>query len=204
MTLGLRRTRPWRGHSVQESNWRQVPRISLLPREKASPITPLVLGLLALLVVEGLALQYLYRDMSSINGGASDLSEREREREVLGVESAIADHEDEIRAVRDQLESLTAEQDLISLAYARITTERTDWASSIDALLRAETPDVRFTKIEAKPGGKVEAAGTAAGPAAMVEFQDRMRVVEDIHDLQSLKWEEGDSALLFTASIQVK
>ena len=120
------------------------------------------------------------------------------------MESAIADHEDEIRAVRDQLESLTAEQDLISLAYARITTERTDWASSIDALLRAETPDVRFTKIEAKPGGKVEAAGTAAGPAAMVEFQGRMRVVEDILDLQSLKWEEGDSALLFTASIQVK
>ena len=53
---------------VEDWDWRRVPRVSLLPEERPSILTPLVLALLMVLLIEAAGDLYLYRDLSSQEG----------------------------------------------------------------------------------------------------------------------------------------
>ena len=205
------RTRPsWLGGpttaDAREPNWRRVPKISVVPGERASVITPLVLALLALLVVEAIVLQHLYRGLQDTSDRvAAATRDLDRVEGLVSTESnTISGKEQEIAALDAQIEQLGTQQDMISKAFNELTAGRTDWGNALDVLLRTDSPEVRFDKIVGQPGGKVDVTGTAEDVAAFGTFQDHMSSVDDILFLQDSGFEEGDSHLVFTADIEVR
>ena len=193
---------------IQGWNWRQVPKVSILSSQRRPRITPLIIALLVVMLAEGLALQYLYRELSSTNDRAT--TARSVLDEIEGLKSVeeghIADEEAKIKAIDDQINQLEEQGDRASQAYSALTAARTDWEASLRALLAVDSPDIRFTKVTTKPDGTIVVTWTVAGIDAMGRFQGHMRDVDDILGLRSFQWEQqpGDDSLTFIADIVVR
>ncbi len=190
----------------QDSGWRRVPKINLLPGTRSSVITPLVLFLVAVMLLEALALQYLYRDGLSTNERSDALGRElsDIERRISAQEGAIADEEGKIAELENGLKQLAAQDEVARQAYDQLTALRPDWGASLEALLQGDSPDAMFTKVVTAPGGKIDVTGVATGVAGIDRFLEHMREVDYILDLTSFRWEEGESSLVFTADIRTR
>ena len=189
-----------------DPTWRRVPKIDLLPRTRGSFLTPVVLGLLALILVQAVVARYLLGELA-----AADEAARAARSDLIAAnaakfkeENAIADQEESITGLDSEEKQLTRQLDLIASTQSDLQAERPDWAVALEALLGADGPAIRFQNVVTTPEGDMTVTGVATGLDAMSGFQTHMLGVEDVLDLLSLQWEEGDSDLAFTAEIRVR
>ena len=189
-----------------DPTWRRVPKIDLLPRTRRSFLTPVVLGLLALILVQAVVARYLLGELAAADEAAraarSDLVEANASK--FKEENAIVDQEESITGLDTEEKQLTRQLDLIASTQSALQAERPDWAVALKALLGADGPAIRFQNVVTTPEGDMTVTGVATGLDAMSGFQTHMLSVEDVLDLLSLQWEEGDSDLVFTAEIRVR
>ena len=189
-----------------DPTWRRVPKIDLLPRARGSFLTPVVLGLLALILVQAVVARYLLSELAAADEAAraarSDLVAANAAK--FKEENAIADQEESITGLDSEAKQLTRQLDLIASTQSDLQAEHPDWAVALEALLGADGPAIRFQNVVTTPEGDMTVTGVATGLDAMSGFQTHMLGVEDVLDLLSLQWEEGDSDLVFTAEVRVR
>ena len=200
-----------RGDAPQDS-WRAVPKISVVDPPRARAVSPVVMLLVLVVVIELLVVQFLYRDYSSGKTAADALQVEAdnmasrlsiEEGDMTNSEARIGDVDNEIKAAMEQSSSQKAARDNLSTAYDEILV-RPDWAGAFDAILRADGGEIAIQTIRSQSGGKIEASGTATGITAISGLQDQFRSVSDILDLISLQLDNAEGSQTFRAEIQIR
>ena len=134
---------------MEDWDWRRVPRVSLLPEERPSILTPLVLALLAVLIIEAAGDLYLYRDLSAqedLVDAAQAVLDAEFGR-VDAVEVTIADLEERLGLVDQQLSELAARRELVSQTASDLDSARLDWSSAMTALFGADGTEIKLARV---------------------------------------------------------
>ena len=195
-----------------QDSWRAVPKISLVDPPRARTVTPIVMLLVLVIVIELLVVQFLYRDYSSGKTAAEALQVEAdnmasrlslEEGDMAASEARIGDVDNEIKAAMEQAAAQEAARENLSTAYDEILV-RPDWAGAIDAILRADGGEIAIQTIRTESGGKIEASGTATGITAISGLQDQFRSVSDILDLISLQLDNAEGSQTFRAEIQIR
>ena len=189
-------------------SWRQVPRISLIPKGRASLINPLVLGLMAVILIQVFVLQDLYRGKVSTDDTAAVLTTDldSNLQAVSTEESAIAEENAKIKAIVNEINQLGSQRDLVVQVREELASTWIDWGGggAVEALLAADGLDIRLDEAVTEPGEKMKVTATAADVAAIGRFQDHLKSVGDTLVLQSLQWEQIDSSVVINAIVEVR
>ena len=191
---------------VEDWDWRRVPRVSLLPEERPSILTPLVLALLAVLIIEAAGDLYLYRDLSSqedLVDAAQAVLDTEFGR-VDAVEVTIADLEERLGLVDQQLSELAARRELVSQTASDLDSARLDWSSAMTALFGAAGTEIKLARVVTDLSGEMRVVRTMSGVDAVGKFHDHMSQVDQTLNLRNLQVEAGDKALVFNADIEIR
>lgn len=185
----------------QGGDWRRVPKINLLPGRRAGLTKSHLIGaLVAVLVIAAVFLFNTYMGLSS----AQDQTERNRQA-LQAATKKLSVIEEELQNLITKKADLEQKRKADEQAILAATSEQIDWGASLSALLSTQGPGVRFEAITTKPDSRaVEVAGVATDVNAMVVFQSYVANVSDLLDLQSLRWQEGDSSLNFVASFMAR
>lgn len=200
-----------RDDATQDS-WRAVPKISVIDPPRAGAVTPVIMLLVLVVVVELLVVQFLYRDYSSGKTAADALQVEAdnmasrlslQEGDMADSEVRIGDIDNEIKAAIEQTAAQEATRDNLSTAYDEILV-RPDWAGAFDAILRADGGAIAIQTIRTEAGGRIEASGTATGITAISGLQNQFRSASDILDLISLQLDNADGSQTFRAKIRVR
>ena len=195
-----------------QDSWRAVPRISVVAPPRGSSVTPVVILLALVIVVELFAVQFLYRDYTSGKTAAEALSAEVEnvasrlsleEGDMASSEARIGEIGSEIDAVREQAASQDTARNDLSSAYDEILV-RPDWAGAFEAILRADGGEITLQTIRTETGGKIQVSGTATGITAISGLQDQFRSVSDLLDLISLQLDNAEGSQTFIAEIQVR
>ena len=195
-----------------QDSWRAVPQISVVDQPRARTVTPTVILLVLVIVVELLVVQFLYRDYSSGKTAADALQVEAdnmasrlslEEGDMADSEVRIGDIDNEIKSAMEQAAAQEAARDSLSTAYDEILV-RPDWAGAFDAILRADGGEIAIQTLRTDSGGKIEASGTATGITAISGLQDQFRSVSDILDLISLQLDNAEGSQTFRAEIQIR
>ena len=196
--LGRRRgpTRP----GLESEDWRRVPRINLLPRTGRTPTAKLVIvGLILFLVIEGI----VALSMSTGVSGTRDDTEQTR-LALAGAERRLTFIETEIQDLHSQIDQLRRGSGTSEDAVSAIDAKRVDWGASIAGMFVAQIPGVRFESVVTEPStGKIAILGTADDVAGVVGFQAQLGQASNLVLLESLRWEEGEESLSFSADLSV-
>ena len=181
-------------------DWRRVPKINLLPKTGRTPTARLVIGALILvLVIEGIVA------LTMSTGLSSTRDDTEQTRLALaGAERQLTFIETEIQGLHSQIDQLRRGSGTSADVHAAIDAKRVDWGASIAGMFSAQVPGVRFESVVADtPAGKVMISGTADNVAGVVGFQAQLGQASDLVVLESLRWEEGEESLSFSADLSV-
>ena len=187
------------------ATWRQVPRISLLPKRQPL-LKPIVVVLLVAILVQAFFLIYLYQGMSGANDQVetATLALDDASAESFVEENALADLVFEIESIDQEMAQLVGEHEQLITTYQGLTEGWTDWAASLEAVLGVDDPDVKLDKIVARPGGELTVAWTATGAHAISGFDDHIRIVDSLLELGSMQCEGLEPPLACTAEIMVR
>lgn len=187
--------------TAQERNWRNVPKINLLPAKRATaPATShLRLVLLVILLVEAFFIQQWYREVAS--------SQQQIDETKASVESAelqLADERKATATLRTQLSQLQAQRTLREEEFNAVTGGRIDWHVVLAVLFNAETAGSRFLSVTTTPEGEVTVQGVATAPEALRTLPSQLSGVQNVLNLQSIKWQPGSNPPTFTAVFRVR
>ena len=183
--------------------WRQVPRINLLqPAGGRRRTMSKVLrgGLVAALLIETLLAGAAYRNLSAV---------REDVRAAQDELNAVGRQSEAVSATVQNLHRRIDERKL-ALGEARqektaLTSSRGDWGTSLMALFGAEVAPVAFNSVVVRPtAGEVDVTGVARDISAIIAFQSEIKDASLLLDLQTMRWEEGDSSLDLFATFKIR
>ena len=183
--------------------WRQVPLINLLQSaggRRRTMYRVLRGGLVAVLLLEMLLAGAAYRNLTALRG---DVRAAQEQLNTVGLQS---------EAVSATVQSLHRRIDerKLALGEARqektaLTSSRIAWGASLMALFGAEVAPVAFNSVVVRPAvGEVDITGVAEDISAIIAFQSEIKDASLLLDLQSMRWEEGDSALDLFATFKIK
>ena len=199
MTGPLRAGPRFFGHRSRgngREDWRAVPRIDILGTGTGWRLrSVLLMGLVIALLVESLVVVSLFRGTSSAR---SDVEEATRALEALDGQLAYED-----TWLASLYEQLAAPDDARPMDQKTIA-GRIDWSGPLAALFGTGGQKVRLASVVTNPDGVMEVQGMASSVAAMGDFQERVRAVSAVLELQSLAWEEDGSSLSFTALLRAR
>ena len=186
---------------MEEWDWRRVPKISLLARERVGASTALLsVGLVIVFLVELFFVQDMFRDMSSTQDTIDTQA-----RVVTIVEKQLSSMENEVASLYDQVNELELRREKAAPASTETPVEQVLWASPLMALLAVEGPDVRLESMVTSPDGEIQVIGTVSGFAALLALQVQFQGLSDDLDLQRFYSPEPEEELRnFTAIFQVK
>ena len=189
--------------SARVEPWRQVPLINLLDSaggRRRTMYKVLRGGLVAVLLLETLLAGAAYRNLSAL---------REDVRAAQDELNAVARESEAVSATVQNLHRRIDERKL-ALGEARqektaLTSSRVDWGASLMALFGAEVAPVAFNSVVMRPAaGEVDVTGVALDISAIIAFQSEIKEASVLLDLQSMRWEEGDSSLDLFATFKIK
>ena len=211
MTQFLKRYFSSRGNSagfgLQDDEWRRgrgLPKINLLQQSRIRPASRLtVAGLLVVLVLEAIFLAIVYGDLTTARDDV------DIQRQVLAGlqqrEDQLAEKVQTLYQTIDQLQPTEQERNVVEDSYRELTEGRVAWGAYMSALFGTVVSGVRFETVSTEPtGGNAEVFGTATNAAVMRSFQSEIVKASDILELNSLRWEEEEASLDFSASFTLK
>ena len=197
--LGRRRgpTRP----GLDGEDWRRVPKINLLPTIRRTATAKLViLGLILVLAIEGIVALTVFNDLSGTRDDTAQTS-----LALSGAERRLTFIETEIQDLHSQIDQLRRGSGTSEDAFTAIDAKRVDWGASIAGIFGAQIPGVRFELVVTDTStGKVILSGTADDVAGVVGFQAQLAQASNLILLESLRWEEGEASLSFSADLSVR
>ena len=197
--LGRRRgpTHP----GLEGEDWRRVPKINLLPRiGRTSTAKLVIVGLILVLVIEGIVALTMSAGLSGIQDDTEQTN-----LALAGAERQLTFIETEIQDLHSQIDQLRRGSGTSEDAFTAINAKRVDWGASIAGMFGAQVPGVRFELVVTDTStGKMIISGTADDVAGVVGFQAQLAQASNLVLLESLRWEEGEASLSFSADLSVK
>ena len=185
----------------QDRNWRRVPKINILPSNRATaPSTSQIrLVLLVVLLVEAFFIQQWYREV-----GNSFLQIEDTTGQLESVELQLADELQAVDKLRTQVSQLEAQRKVREDEFREVTGGQIDWHGVLGVLFAAETQGTRFRSVVTSPSGEVTVEGFATGPDALKTLPNQIASVADVLTLQSVETEPGSDPPTFIAVFQVR
>lgn len=193
--------------AAQEMGWRNVPKINLLGGRRETRLTPLVLALIAVILVQLLLLRHFYTGLN----GNNELAEKARgavgvaNQELFKQEGVLADIDEQMATIDNEMKALVEQHEMTIQTYQELAGGRVIWAAPVRTLLTADAIDLRFKRLETTPDGLVTITGIAEDFDAIGRFQSQMSELKarGVLELCSLKSDAGDAVQEFTAEVKV-
>ena len=191
-------TAAYRSH---DADWRHVPKINLLASGRRVSNRTLIIGAAVVFLIEAILLLFFYADLTSVR----DDTEAER-RLLQSQELLLAAEEQDVQELHRELGQFQPGETIAQTgAYGELTAAHISWGAAISRLFQSEVPGVTFQSIVATPeSGSTEVFGTAGEVRDMVRFQSEIQGASGILELLSLRWQEGDASLEFSAAFSVR
>ena len=183
--------------------WRQVPKINLLRSaegRRGRISKSLRVGLFAVLVVEVLLAGIAYRNLSAVQ---EDMRGAQDELSAVGRQSeAVAATVQNLHRRIDERKLALGEE---RQEKSELTSSRVDWGASLMTLFGADVAPVTFNSVVVRPSAsEVDVTGVALDVSAIIAFQSEIKDASLLLDLQSMRWEEGDSSLDLFATFKIR
>ncbi|MCH9020806.1 MAG: hypothetical protein IIA73_10645 [Proteobacteria bacterium] len=131
----------------QSDSWRQVPRISITPTVELHHTSPVVVGVLVLiLLIELFFIFNRFNELNNTRVGVVTLS--------ADLEKAVVAEDDEafrVQELTEQLDSMNAARDKITNTYRQISSSHVLWGEALTPLFDFEIPGLFLTLVTSDP-----------------------------------------------------
>ena len=184
-----------------EGDWRQVPKLNILPsrRSTSSSVSQLRAVLLIVLVVQAYFVQDWYREVIASTGSIESVS-----GELRAAERQLADKQGALSAIRTQISQMQARSVSQQRELEEVSGGQIDWDVVMAALFSAETAGTTFLSVTIRPDGEVNLDGVANEADAIKNLPSQLAQTAEVLDFQSIRWTAGSVPPAFSAVFKVR
>lgn len=185
----------------QSDSWRQVPRISITPAVEQRRTSPVVVGVLVLiLLIEIFFIFSRFNELNDTRVGVVTLS--------ADIEKAVVAEDDRafrIQELTEQLDSMNAARDKVTDTYAQISGNHVLWGVALASLFDFDIPGLRLTLATADPERlQVVVTGVAQDVSDVVSYRAHVDVENSLLDLVSESLQQIEDKLQYDAEFKLK
>ena len=187
-------------HST-DRQWRQVPKINVLVRQRRTPPKHLLLrGLLVLLLLGvAYAVQEKYREKMDVEAGVEDMTVR-----LQGLQGQVAAVQRSVEPLQAQRNQLKQQLEARELASQQIIGGQINWHGAFETLFDIHGSGVILGAVEAQPGGRLLVVGVATESNSMATLPERLSFISDQLDFQGIRWTLESEPPEFSATFLVR